>query len=48
MIHTNIGTKTQTDIQILGQIDDFFSKFSIATSLHRLVSENVMDIVSVH
>jgi len=35
MIHTNIETKTQTDIQILGKIDDFFSKFSIATSLHR-------------
>ena len=34
MIHNNIDAKTQADIQILGKIDDFFNKFSIATSLH--------------
>lgn len=35
MTHTNIDAKTQADIQILGKIDDFFSKFCIATFLHR-------------
>ncbi len=35
MTHNNIDTKTQADIQIKGNIDDFFNKFSIATSLHR-------------
>ena len=35
MIHNNIDVKTQADIQIQGKIDDFFNKFSIATSLHR-------------
>ena len=35
MIHNNIDTETQADIQIFGKIDDFFNKFNIATSLHR-------------
>ena len=35
MIHNNIDTETQADIQILGKIDDFITKFNIATSLHR-------------
>jgi len=35
MIHNNIDTKTQADIQILGKIDDFFNQFKIATSLHQ-------------
>jgi DDE superfamily endonuclease len=35
MTHTNIDTKTQADIRILGKIDDFFGQFSIATSLHQ-------------
>ena len=35
MIHNNIDTETQADIQIPGKIDDFFNKFNMATSLHR-------------
>jgi len=35
MIHNNIDTETQADIQIIGKIDEFFNKFKIATSLHR-------------
>jgi len=35
MIHNNIDTEKQADIQILGKIDDFFNQFNIATSLHR-------------
>jgi hypothetical protein len=35
MIHNNIDTETQADIQILGKIDDFFKKFNIGTFLHR-------------
>jgi len=35
MIHNNIDTETQADICILGKIDDFFSQFNIATTLHR-------------
>jgi len=35
MIHNNIDTETQADIQIFGKIDDFFNQFKIATSLHR-------------
>ncbi|PIE61233.1 MAG: hypothetical protein CSA29_04320 [Desulfobacterales bacterium] len=35
IIHTILDTKTQSDIQIMGKIDDFLSEFSIATSLHR-------------
>lgn len=35
MTHINNDSKTQADIQILSKIDDFFCKFSIATSLHR-------------
>ena len=35
MIHNNIDSETQADIQIFGKIDDFFNKFNIATSLHR-------------
>ncbi len=34
MTHTILDTKTQSDIQIMGKIDDFFRKFSIAISLH--------------
>ncbi|MCP3873786.1 MAG: transposase [Desulfobacteraceae bacterium] len=35
MIHNNIDSETQDDIQILGKIDDFFNQFKIATFLHR-------------
>lgn len=35
MIHNNTDAKIQADIQIQGKIDDFFNKFSIATSLHK-------------
>ncbi len=35
MIHNNIDNETQAGIQILSKIDDFFSDFNIATSLHR-------------
>lgn len=35
MIHNNTNAKTQADIQIQGKIDNFFNKFSIATSLHK-------------
>ena len=35
MIHNNIDTETQADIQIPGKIDDFFNKFNMAVSLHR-------------
>lgn len=35
MIHNNIDSGTQADIQIFGKIDNFFNKFKIATSLHR-------------
>ena len=35
MIHNNTDSKIQADIQIQGKIDDFFNKFSIATSLHK-------------
>ena len=35
MIHNNIDTETQADIQILGRLDDFFDQFKIATFLHR-------------
>ncbi len=35
MIHNNIDSQIQDDICILGKIDDFFSQFNIATTLHR-------------
>ncbi|MBU1387203.1 MAG: transposase [Proteobacteria bacterium] len=35
MIHNNIDAKIQADIQIQGKIDNFFSKFSVATLLHK-------------
>ena len=35
MIHNNTDAKIQADIQIQGKINDFFNKFSIATSLHK-------------
>lgn len=35
MIHTSIEPQTQDDMRILDKIDDFFSRFNIASTLHR-------------
>lgn len=35
MDHSKIGTQSQADIQVLGQINDFFTVFRIGTLLHR-------------
>ena len=35
MIHSSIDPQTQANICILGKIDDFFSRFNIASSMHR-------------
>ncbi len=45
MTHTILDTKTQSDIQIMGKIDDFFSEFFLLHLYTDVVFENVMGIV---